>query len=92
MTPAQLEAAITPKSRLICDQQPVQPVRRGVHAEELQALGEVLRKHPHIVIATDDMYEHILLDGSKFVNILNACPDLYPRTVVDERRVEGVLR
>ena len=41
----------------------------------------MLRKHPRIVIATDDMYEHILLDGSKFVNILNVCPDLYPRTV-----------
>ena len=48
-----------------------------------KALGEVLRKHPRIVIASDDMYEQILLDGSKFVNILNACPDLYDRTVVE---------
>ena len=45
-------------------------------------MGEVLRKHPKIIIATDDMYEHILLSGGKFVNILNACPDLYPRTMV----------
>ena len=50
--------------------------------DELKALGEVLRKHPKIIIATDDMYEHILLSGGKFVNILNACPDLYPRTMV----------
>ncbi len=65
-------------------QQPLEPVRRRVHRwTELQALGEVLRKHPRIVIASDDMYEHILLDGSKFVNILNACPDLYDRTVVE---------
>ena len=45
-------------------------------------MGEVLRKHPKIIIATDDMYEHILLSGGEFVNILNACPDLYPRTMV----------
>jgi aspartate aminotransferase len=50
--------------------------------DELKALGEVLRKHPNILIATDDMYEHIALTDAKFVNILNACPDLYPRTMV----------
>jgi aspartate aminotransferase len=50
-------------------------------AADLQAIGEVLRKHPRVVIASDDMYEHILLDGSKFVNLLNVCPDLYGRTV-----------
>ena len=54
---------------------------RTLLADELKSLGEVLRKHPQVIIASDDMYEHILLDGSKFVNILNACPDLYPRTV-----------
>jgi aspartate aminotransferase len=55
----------------------------GVYTlDELKALGEVLLKHPHILVATDDMYEHILLSGNKFVNILNACPGLYPRTVV----------
>jgi aspartate aminotransferase len=50
--------------------------------EDLQALGEVLRKHPQILIATDDMYEHIALTDAKFVNILDACPDLYDRTMV----------
>ena len=50
--------------------------------DELKALGDVLLKHPHVLIATDDMYEHILLSDSRFVNILNACPGLYPRTVV----------
>jgi aspartate aminotransferase len=50
--------------------------------EDLQALGAVLRKHPNILIATDDMYEHIALTDAKFVNILNACPDLYARTMV----------
>jgi aspartate aminotransferase len=55
----------------------------GVYSmDELKALGEVLGRHPDILIATDDMYEHILLAGGRFVNILNACPDLYPRTIV----------
>jgi aspartate aminotransferase len=82
MTAAQLERAITPKTRLIFINSPSNPTGAIYAAADLKAIGEVLRKHPRIVIATDDMYEHILLDGSKFVNILNVCPDLYPRTVV----------
>ncbi|HUQ28285.1 MAG TPA: pyridoxal phosphate-dependent aminotransferase [Usitatibacter sp.] len=81
ITPQQLEKAITPKSRLIWINSPSNPTGSVYTADELRALGEVLRKHPRIVIASDDMYEHILLDGSKFVNILNACPDLYNQTV-----------
>src|SRR5512144_62363 len=81
ITAAQLERAITPKSRLLWINSPSNPTGAVYTADELRALGEVLRKHPRIVIATDDMYEHILLDGSKFVNILNVCPDLYHRTV-----------
>ena len=81
MTARQLEAAITPRSRLIWINSPSNPTGATYTADELKALGEVLRKHPNIVIASDDMYEHILLDGSKFVNILNVCPDLYSRTV-----------
>jgi aspartate aminotransferase len=81
ITPQQLERAITPRSRLIWINSPSNPTGAVYTAAELKALGEVLRKHPDIVIASDDMYEHILLDGSQFVNILNVCPDLYPRTV-----------
>ena len=81
ITPQQLERAITPRSRLIWINSPSNPTGAVYTPDELRGLGEVLRKHPNIVIATDDMYEHILLDGSKFVNILNVCPDLYNRTV-----------
>ncbi len=81
ITPQQLERAITPRSRLIWINSPSNPTGAVYTAADLKALGEVLRKHPRIVIASDDMYEHILLDGSKFVNILDVCPDLYPRTV-----------
>ena len=81
ITAAQLEKAITPKTRLLWINSPSNPTGAVYTADELRSLGEVLRKHPQVIIATDDMYEHILLDGSKFVNILNVCPDLYPRTV-----------
>src|SRR5258708_6452216 len=81
ITASQLEKAITPRTRLMWINSPSNPTGAVYTAAELSALGEVLRKHPRIVIASDDMYEHILLDGSKFVNILNVCPDLYPRTV-----------
>ena len=83
ITAAQLERAITPKTRLVFINSPSNPSAAVYTLAELKALGEVLRKHPRIVIASDDMYEHILLDGSKFVNILDACPDLYDRTVVE---------
>ena len=82
ITPQQLEQAITPKPRLFVINSPSNPSGMAYSKEELAALGEVLKKHPDIVIATDDMYEHILWTGQPFVNIVNACPELYDRTVV----------
>ena len=82
MTPAQLTAAITPKTRMVVINSPSNPSGAVYTLEDLKALGDVLRKHPNILIATDDMYEHIALTDEKFVNILNACPDLYARTMV----------
>jgi aspartate aminotransferase len=82
MTPAQLEAAITPNTKMVVINSPSNPSGAVYTLEDLQALGAVLRKHPNIMIATDDMYEHIALTDAKFVNILNACPDLYARTMV----------
>jgi aspartate aminotransferase len=82
MTPAQLETAITPKTKMVVINSPSNPSGAVYTLDDLKALGEVLRKHPNILIATDDMYEHIALTDDKFVNILSACPDLYPRTMV----------
>lgn len=82
ITPEQLEAAITGKTRMVVINSPSNPSGAVYSKAELEALGNVLRKYPEILIATDDMYEHINLEGSKFVNILNACPDLYSRTMV----------
>lgn len=77
----QLKQAITPKTRMIFLNSPSNPSGMAYTLDELRSLGEVLKKHPHIIIATDDMYEHILWSQS-FANILNACPELYDRTVV----------
>jgi len=82
MTPAQLAAAITPKTRMVVINSPGNPSGAVYSLEDLKGLGEVLRQHPDILIATDDMYEHIALVDGKFVNILDACPDLKPRTMV----------
>jgi aspartate aminotransferase len=81
ITPAQLADAITPKTKLLFINSPSNPSGVAYSFEELQGLGEVLRQHPQVVIATDDMYEHILW-SQPFVNILDACPDLYDRTIV----------
>ena len=82
ITPAQLEAAITPRTRLFIINSPSNPTGVVYTRDELSVLGEILMRHPQIVIATDDIYEHILWADEPFSNIINACPDLYPRTVV----------
>jgi aspartate aminotransferase len=82
ITPEQLRAAITPKTRLIFINSPSNPSGIAYTLDELKALGDILMDYPNIIIATDDMYEHILWQQGTFVNILNAHPDLYDRTVV----------
>jgi aspartate aminotransferase len=82
ISPAQLRGALTDKTRLVVINSPSNPTGMAYSAEELGALGEVLRDHPRVLIATDDMYEHIVWQKGSFVNILNACPDLYDRTLV----------
>src|SRR5690554_7971089 len=77
-----LEAAITPKTRLVVLNSPSNPSGVAYSLEELKALGEVLKKHPQILIATDDMYEYIWWADFPFSNIVNACPELYDRTIV----------
>ncbi|MBS0497963.1 MAG: pyridoxal phosphate-dependent aminotransferase [Proteobacteria bacterium] len=82
ISPQQLEAAITPKTKMFVINSPSNPSGAVYTLDELKALGAVLRKYPHILIATDDMYEHILLSGQKFNNIVNACPELFPQAIV----------
>jgi aspartate aminotransferase len=82
ITPAQLRAAITDRTRLFVINSPSNPTGAAYSLNELKALAEVLQDYPEVLIATDDMYEHILWNKGEFVNILNARPDFYPRTIV----------
>jgi len=78
----QLDAAITDKTRLVVLNSPSNPAGTAYTRVELEALGEVLRKYPDVIIATDDMYELIMWSDEPFCNIVMACPDLYDRTIV----------
>jgi aspartate aminotransferase len=82
ITPEQLEAAITPKTRILVLNSPSNPSGIAYSRNELVALGQVLLRHPHVLVATDDMYEHILWSDEPFSNIVMACPELYDRTIV----------
>ena len=82
MSAAQLRGAITEKTRLVVINSPSNPTGMAYRREELEALGEVLREYPRIVVVTDDIYEHIVWESGSFVNILHACPDLHDRTLV----------
>jgi len=82
ITPEQLKAAITDKTRLVVLNSPSNPTGVAYTRAELRALGDVLLQHPNILIASDDMYEHILWADEPFANIVTACPELYERTLV----------
>ena len=82
ITPEQLQETITPRTRLFVINSPSNPTGVAYSKAELAALGAVLKNCPEVLIATDDMYEHILWSKEPFSNILNACPELYERTIV----------
>lgn len=82
ITASQLEAAITPNTRLFVLNSPSNPSGMAYTHAELKALAEVLLKYPRVLIATDDMYEYIYWGQEPFCNILNACPELYDRTII----------
>jgi len=81
ITPTQLAAAITAKTRLLILNSPSNPTGASYTRSELQALGEVLAKHPKIAIVTDEIYEHIQWADEAFLSFAQACPDLYDRTI-----------
>jgi len=81
MTPEQLDAAITPKTRWLILNSPSNPTGMGYTAAEIRALADVLLKHPHVWIMTDDMYEHIVYGDFKFATIAEVEPRLLDRTL-----------
>ncbi len=81
LTPEALEAAITPKSKWLVLNSPSNPTGAAYSRADLEALGEVLLKHPHVWVLTDDMYEHLVYDDFEFFTIAQAVPGLYDRTL-----------
>lgn len=81
ITPEQLDAAITARTKWVILNSPSNPTGAGYTADELRALGAVLERHPHVWVFTDDMYEHIVYPGFEFATIAQVCPDLYDRTL-----------
>ncbi|CAN5158271.1 pyridoxal phosphate-dependent aminotransferase [soil metagenome] len=79
--PDQLDAAITPKTKWVLLNSPSNPTGAAYSAAELRALGEVLLRHPHVFILTDDMYEHIWYADTPFATIAQVTPELYDRTL-----------
>ncbi|GAB3291549.1 pyridoxal phosphate-dependent aminotransferase [Pseudidiomarina andamanensis] len=82
ITAEQLAAAITPKTRLMFLNSPSNPTGTAYTKAELESLADVLRQHPQVLIATDDMYEHILWSDESFHNIAMVAPDLKERIVI----------
>ncbi|MEE2915941.1 MAG: pyridoxal phosphate-dependent aminotransferase, partial [Pseudomonadota bacterium] len=81
LTPAMLEAAITPQTKWVILNSPSNPTGAAYSADELKALGAVLERHPHVWVFADDMYEHIVYDDFQFATIAQVCPSLYERTL-----------
>ena len=81
MTPEQLDAAITPKTKWIMINNPCNPSGAVYSSEDLKGLAEVLRRHPHVWVLSDDIYEHIIYGGMKFATMAQVAPDLYERTL-----------
>ncbi|HEY3918733.1 MAG TPA: pyridoxal phosphate-dependent aminotransferase [Stellaceae bacterium] len=81
LRPEDLDQAVTPKTKWLILNSPSNPTGAAYTAQELRALADVLLKHPHVWVLTDDMYEHLTYDDFKFATIAQVEPKLYPRTL-----------
>ena len=81
LTPAALDAAITARTKWLILNSPSNPTGAAYSADDLRSLAEVLRKHPHVHIMVDDMYEHLVYDGFVFATMAEVAPDLQDRTL-----------
>ncbi|RWR12761.1 pyridoxal phosphate-dependent aminotransferase [Paenirhodobacter populi] len=88
ITAEQLEAAITPKTKWLIFNSPSNPTGAAYSREELKALTDVLLRHPHVWVMSDDMYEHLLFDGREYATPAQVEPTLYDRTLT----VNGVSK
>ena len=81
MTPEQLEAAITPRTKWLIINNPCNPSGAVYSSDDLKSLAEVLRRHPQVWVLTDDIYEHVVYGDGKFATIAQVAPDLHDRTL-----------
>ncbi len=81
LRPEDLDAAITPKTKWVMLNFPNNPTGAACSREEMQAIAAVLKKHPHVWVMTDDMYEHLVYDGFEFCTIAEVAPELKERTL-----------
>src|SRR5216684_4962497 len=88
LRPEDLDAAITPKTKWLILNSPSNPTGAAYTADELRGLAEVLLRHPHVWVLTDDMYEHLVYDDFRFATIVQVEPRLYERTLT----VNGVSK
>ncbi|SDG34051.1 aspartate aminotransferase [Limimonas halophila] len=88
LQPDELEAAITERTKWLILNSPCNPTGAGYSRAELQALAEVLKRHPHVWVMADDMYEHLVYDGFEFCTPAQVAPELYARTLT----VNGVSK
>ena len=91
MRPEDLDAAITPRTKWLILNSPSNPTGAAYTESELEGVAEVLLRHPHVWVMTDDMYEHLVYDDFEYRTIAQVEPRLYERTLTVERRVEGLL-
>jgi len=82
ITGEMLTNSITSKTKMLLLNSPSNPSGFIYNEKDLKDIGLVLRKYPNLIIASDDIYEHIIFNNKKFTNILNVCPELYDQTVV----------
>lgn len=88
MTGAQLDKAITPKTKWLILNSPSNPTGAAYTEAEMKSITDVLMKHPHVYLMTDDIYEHLVYDGFKFVTPVGVEPKLFDRTLT----VNGVSK
>lgn len=88
LKPEVLEAAITPRTKWLILNSPSNPTGAAYTRAELESLADVLRRHPHVWVMTDDMYEHLVYGGFEYTTIAQVAPDLYERTLT----VNGVSK
>ena len=88
ISPAQLAEAITPRTRWLLINSPSNPTGATYSLAEYRALADVLAGHPHVLVMTDDIYEHIRFEGGTAPHLLNAAPELRDRVLI----VNGVSK